>query len=114
MPTPASEYIGDGVYAHPGSFKEQLRLTTENGMKATNEIFLEPSHLDRIVAYSQSELQWTPRAAKLSEETVTKAKADAWDEAVKTFAVWKDGEQFTAMGRPIKEALKLNPYREES
>lgn len=37
--------------------------------------------------------------------------AEAWDRAIKDYATWKDGEQFTAMGRNVKDVLRTNPYR---
>lgn len=43
------EYLGDGVYADfDGGF---LVLTTEDGIRATNQIFLEPEVIGALLAY---------------------------------------------------------------
>jgi hypothetical protein len=49
------DYIGDGVYV---SIKNGMtRLTTENGVETTNEIFLEPEVLRAFLNYlKRSEL----------------------------------------------------------
>ena len=43
------EYIGDGVYVAFDGY--QLRLTTENSISVTNEIFLEPPVWKALAAY---------------------------------------------------------------
>lgn len=43
------EYLGDGVYVQNDGFG--LILTTENGVRATNEIYLEPSVYQKLVNY---------------------------------------------------------------
>lgn len=45
------EYIGDGVYADRDD--RGLVLTTENGIRVTNEIILEPEVLSSLVRYAQ-------------------------------------------------------------
>lgn len=44
-------YLGDGVYASFNNANGMLRLTTENGIIATNEIFLEPEVYAALVTY---------------------------------------------------------------
>jgi hypothetical protein len=49
------EYIGDGVYVSIDN--DMTRLTTENGVESTNEIFLEPEVLRAFLNYiKRSEL----------------------------------------------------------
>lgn len=43
------EYLGDGVYIEPWS--QGLKLTTDNGIEVTNEIFLEPEIVGNLVKY---------------------------------------------------------------
>ena len=42
-------YIGDGVYIQTDGFA--ITLTTENGIIATNTIYLEPEHFRKIMEY---------------------------------------------------------------
>jgi hypothetical protein len=42
-------YLGDAVYAEVD--EGRLRLTTENGISVTNEIYLEPEVYERLAAY---------------------------------------------------------------
>jgi len=42
-------YIGDGVYIQTDGFA--ITLTTENGIIATNTIYLEPEHCRKIMEY---------------------------------------------------------------
>lgn len=42
-------YIGDGVYVRTDGFA--ITLTTENGICATNEIYIEPDVLRALIAY---------------------------------------------------------------
>jgi hypothetical protein len=42
-------YIGDGVYVEYDVF--MLKLTTEDGDRATNTIYLEPEVYEQLVAY---------------------------------------------------------------
>ena len=44
------EYLGDGVYAEVDRFGV-LTLTTEDGIRATNTIVLEPQVLSALEAY---------------------------------------------------------------
>lgn len=44
-------YIGDGVYIEFNGY--QLKLTTEDGISVTNEIYLEPSVFDSLEIYVQ-------------------------------------------------------------
>jgi hypothetical protein len=49
------DYIGDGVYVSIEN--DMTRLTTENGVETTNEIFLEPEVLRAFLNYlKRSEL----------------------------------------------------------
>lgn len=43
------EYLGDGVYACVD--RGMVRLTAENGIEATNVIFLEPSVVDALLGW---------------------------------------------------------------
>jgi hypothetical protein len=45
------EYIGDSVYATYDGYG--IELTTENGMGATNHIFIEPSVLASLIKFAQ-------------------------------------------------------------
>lgn len=48
---PNKEYLGDGVYAdHDGN---GVVLTTENGLCATNTIYLEPEVIVALQAYME-------------------------------------------------------------
>lgn len=42
-------YIGDGVYCEFQGY--DFRLTTEDGISAQNEIFLEPSHIEALYKF---------------------------------------------------------------
>jgi hypothetical protein len=44
-------YLGDGVYASYDGF--HIILTTENGLRATNTICLEPDILEELVRYAR-------------------------------------------------------------
>lgn len=52
MVPPAKVYLGDGVYAAFAG--ATIVLTTENGIRVTNEIALEPDVFDMLVKYSNS------------------------------------------------------------
>ena len=43
-------YLGDSVYAQ--NVNGMIRLTTENGFGPSNEIFLEPEVLQRLIMFS--------------------------------------------------------------
>lgn len=43
------EYLGDAVYVQNDGFG--VILTTENGIRVTNEIYLEPDVYQRLVEY---------------------------------------------------------------
>jgi len=43
------EYLGDAVYADCDGI--YLELTTENGLGATNRIFMEPEVIDAFIAF---------------------------------------------------------------
>ena len=45
-------YLGDGVYAEMDEYG-MLRLTTENGIRVSNEIFIEPEVWNAMVGYMQ-------------------------------------------------------------
>jgi len=53
------EYLGDGAYvAHDGY---SFVLTTENGIEATNTIYLEPEHIEMLMDYVKRTLEETHR-----------------------------------------------------
>jgi hypothetical protein len=45
-------YLGDAVYARHDGYS--LILTTEDGIRATNEIYLEPQVVHELLAYLQN------------------------------------------------------------
>jgi hypothetical protein len=49
MSAEAKTYLGDGVYASCDGY--HIRLTTENGIETTNEIFLEPAVARKLLEY---------------------------------------------------------------
>lgn len=49
-------YLGDSVYATCDGF--MIRLYTDNGFGASNEIFLEPQVYDALVQFAKR--VWTP------------------------------------------------------
>lgn len=46
-------YLGDSVYAE--KVHDTIRLTTENGFGATNEIFLDHQVIDALLRYIKEE-----------------------------------------------------------
>lgn len=46
------EYLGDGLYASWDGW--QIRLYAYNGVRATNEVFLEPAVLAAFLRYAQN------------------------------------------------------------
>lgn len=48
--TPRKVYLGDGAYADVTTFGE-VRLTTENGIEATNVIILEGIHMEELIRW---------------------------------------------------------------
>lgn len=63
------EYIGDGVYVAPGdptaSYQEEMVLSAEDGIRATDIIYLEELMWQRIIVYGVR-MGW-----KLPAEVVT-------------------------------------------
>jgi hypothetical protein len=47
--SPRRAYLGDGVYVDVE--RGMIRLTTEDGIRATNTIYLEPEVYEALVAY---------------------------------------------------------------
>lgn len=45
----AKSYLGDGVYADVNDYG--ITLTTENGIEATNTIYLEPAVIAALLAF---------------------------------------------------------------
>lgn len=45
------EYLGDGVYATTDGYV--IKLTTEDGIKTYNTIFLEPTVFSALVTYAK-------------------------------------------------------------
>lgn len=52
-----SVYLGDSVYADNDGW--MIRLTTNNGLGASNEIFLEPDVFQALKEYAQT--VWGPK-----------------------------------------------------
>ncbi len=48
----SKEYLGDGVYAEADD--GILKLTTENGLEATNTIYLEPEVVQKLLGFIYS------------------------------------------------------------
>ena len=48
------QYLGDGVYASTDGYT--IQLTTENGIKTTNTIFLEPAVFSALIAYAKANI----------------------------------------------------------
>lgn len=51
MPTATKAYLGDGVYIEHNDF--EFILTTENGIRATNTIILEPVVMKTLIQYAK-------------------------------------------------------------
>ena len=49
------QYLGDSVYIEEGNFFGQLKLTTDNGLGPSNEIFLEPEVLQQLIQYAKAD-----------------------------------------------------------
>lgn len=47
------EYLGDGVYVE--LYGHQIKLTTEDGYKETNVIFLEPEVFNALVQWARAQ-----------------------------------------------------------
>jgi hypothetical protein len=45
------QYLGDGVYVNHDGY--QIKLTAENGIAATDTIYLEPSVLQNLFNYAE-------------------------------------------------------------
>lgn len=43
MPDSVKRYIGSGIYAEMFASDARVRLTTENGVSVTNEIWMDPA-----------------------------------------------------------------------
>lgn len=62
-------YLGDGVYAAPDpAWSDAVVLTTENGLRTTNTITMEPETLTSFVLYLARRL--TPGARALLAERI--------------------------------------------
>ncbi len=48
------EYLGDAVYVDVDTFGRGIVLTTENGIEATNKIYLEPNVLKHLQEYLEA------------------------------------------------------------
>lgn len=55
------EYLGDSVYVEVEN--GMLKLTTENGIKATNTIYLEPEVYYSLVRYVETQINHAPTEA---------------------------------------------------
>lgn len=47
-------YIGDGIYAEILLQTRQIRVTTENGLQVTNEIYFEDETITQFLLWLQS------------------------------------------------------------
>jgi hypothetical protein len=61
----AKQYLGDGVYVAMDESRDMLVLTTENGIEATNVIYLEEQVRDALVRYIKTEPWNEPRRCEL-------------------------------------------------
>lgn len=52
----SKEYLGDGVYAEL-LHDQSIELTTENGIRTTNTVYLEPEVFESLVRFRTQELQ---------------------------------------------------------
>jgi hypothetical protein len=50
----AKQYLGDGVYVAMDESRDMLVLTTENGIEATNVIYLEEEVVAALLQYIRS------------------------------------------------------------
>ncbi len=51
MTAPTKRYLGDGVYADVDDACGSIVLTTEDGIRATNTIYLEPEVIASLLRY---------------------------------------------------------------
>ena len=58
---PEKRYLGDGVYVEFDGY--QFKLTTENGIRMTNTIYLEPSVFRALEQYVEAVRDATSRQA---------------------------------------------------
>jgi hypothetical protein len=56
------EYLGDGAYVRHDGYS--FVLTTEDGIQATNTIYLEPEHIDMLVDYVQRVYNQMPNSSR--------------------------------------------------
>ena len=72
------EYIGDGVYVYFDGYS--IIMTTEDGIRATNTICLEPSVISNLEAYVARLREYIKRvnkeAAKKASEEAAKSESD--------------------------------------
>lgn len=68
IPATEKEYLGDGVYVAPDGFGGLL-LTTEDGIRATNTIVLEPEVYNALLRYVQiANLRASPPPLSMEKE----------------------------------------------
>lgn len=65
MSKPGKQYLGDAVYAEWDGY--YIKLTTENGIEATNTIFLEPSVLESFDEYKDSVVRFIAQQRSLPD-----------------------------------------------
>lgn len=61
MTTPNKWYLGDGVYVDIDSERGAVKLTTEDGIRETNTIFLEPQVLAQFQVWLERMRERFPR-----------------------------------------------------
>jgi hypothetical protein len=51
------EYLGDGVYAEYLAEMDRIRLSTENGVRETNHIFLEADVWEALKSFAKRSME---------------------------------------------------------
>lgn len=64
------EFIGDGVYVDYDEERMQVVLTTEDGLSASNTIYLEPEVYDRLVAYKRDVVDMLRKQADRDDDEI--------------------------------------------
>lgn len=59
MEIPMKEYIGDGVYVDVEN--GMLKLTAEDGIAASDTIYIEASVWDNLLEYARTKAPWVPQ-----------------------------------------------------
>jgi hypothetical protein len=73
-------YLGDSVYADVD--KGMIKLTTENGLRATNTIFLEPEVYEALIRFAdRAKAHFAELREKAEAEAIAHAIVDAIEDA---------------------------------